>query len=249
MANVVTLQCWLHGDDPKRVFPVKIDQTDVVGALKDAIKEKKRPEFDHIAADKLDLWTVAIPLDDSLNKKLKNLELDEGGALPGGEELSELFPGEPAKKCLHIIVKSPAGKLAAFCVFVASFILKSLGFATPPIVELNCLVLGDDPCHIFPIKINTTESVGTLKEAIKDKKRHAFQHVDADTLVLWKVSVPNVQTPTGNPANFDLPDERSLLSATDRLSKVFSGGPKEGHIHIVVNSPMSGECMSCSPLL
>jgi hypothetical protein len=113
MANMITLQCRIQGDDPSRVFPVEVEPTKTVGTLKKTIKDEKRPEFDHIAADKLDLWTVAILLDGSLNKHLKNLELDEGGALLGWEELSEHFPGGPAKKCLHVVMRPPAGKLAA----------------------------------------------------------------------------------------------------------------------------------------
>jgi hypothetical protein len=54
-------------------------------------------------------------------------------------------------------------------------------------LELNCLVLGADISSIFPVKIANTESVGTFKELIKDKKRPAFDHVPADTLKLWKV--------------------------------------------------------------
>jgi len=57
----------------------------------------------------------------------------------------------------------------------------------PSTLELNCLVLGEDSSHVFSVKIDTTESVFTLKEAIKDKKNNAFQHADADSLKLWKV--------------------------------------------------------------
>jgi hypothetical protein len=62
-------------------------------------------------------------------------------------------------------------------------------------------VEGDDTPHIFSVKINCTESVGTLKKAIKEEKKHAFQHVDADTLNIWKVGtlvdthVPMLITP------------------------------------------------------
>jgi hypothetical protein len=38
------------------LFPVEIDREKSVGALKKAIKEEKRPIFDHIPADHLDLW-------------------------------------------------------------------------------------------------------------------------------------------------------------------------------------------------
>lgn len=55
-------------------------------------------------------------------------------------------------------------------------------------LHLNCIVLGDDPSHIFPINIAQTRTVGDLKDMIKDKKKRYFDHVDADSLKLWKVS-------------------------------------------------------------
>ena len=51
-------------------------------------------------------------------------------------------------------------------------------------------MLDDDPSRIFPVQISGTASVGTLKKLIKDEQKHAFQHVDADDLRLFKVSFP-----------------------------------------------------------
>jgi hypothetical protein len=48
-------------------------------------------------------------------------------------------------------------------------------------------VLGESINHAFPIKIVEAESVGALKVAIKEQKKHSFEHVDADALNLWKV--------------------------------------------------------------
>ena len=44
--------------DPGRIFPIKVARTELVGTLKDEVKEKKSPAFDHIPADSLDLWKV-----------------------------------------------------------------------------------------------------------------------------------------------------------------------------------------------
>ena len=54
-------------------------------------------------------------------------------------------------------------------------------------LELNCWVLGDDPTRIFTVEILETKYVSALKKAIKDEKSNAFQHIDADSLKLWKV--------------------------------------------------------------
>ena len=43
----------LEGTD--RVFPVDVAKGKSVGTVKDAIKDKKKPDFDHILADKLTL--------------------------------------------------------------------------------------------------------------------------------------------------------------------------------------------------
>ena len=59
MSDTLNLNCWVLGDDPKRIFPVKIAKRKTVGGLKDAIKDKKKPEFDDYAADSLDLWKVS----------------------------------------------------------------------------------------------------------------------------------------------------------------------------------------------
>src|ERR1700720_5055208 len=57
--RMLNLNCWVHGDEPQNVFPVKIARDETVGALKKAIKEEKKPLFDHIPADSLELWKVS----------------------------------------------------------------------------------------------------------------------------------------------------------------------------------------------
>jgi hypothetical protein len=52
------------------------------------------------------------------------------------------------------------------------------------------LVSGDDPDGILTMEIGKTKNVGTLKKAIKDENKHLFQHVNAKTLVIQKVSLP-----------------------------------------------------------
>ena len=110
------------------------------------------------------------------------------------------------------------------------------------LLELNCLVLGDDPSCVFTVKIAASESVSTLRETIKDKKKHAFEHVDADTLVLWKVSIPVDESVKDSLSRLDLAGQRSL-SSVHRLSNVFTNAPEEGHLHIAVKAPRTGKCV------
>jgi len=56
--STIQLNCWVEGDDRKHVFPVEIDGTKPVGTLKDVIKEKKKPAFDLVPADTLELLKV-----------------------------------------------------------------------------------------------------------------------------------------------------------------------------------------------
>ena len=108
-------------------------------------------------------------------------------------------------------------------------------------LDLNCLVLGHDASHIFPIEIAERKTVGALKDAIKDKKEHAFQHVDADNLILWQVSIPVNRNLTEHLSKLDFVDEGSLLPV-EELSDVFSDSPARRHLHIVVRVPPAGEC-------
>ncbi|KAI5992795.1 hypothetical protein EDD15DRAFT_2167804, partial [Pisolithus albus] len=98
-------------------------------------------------------------------------------------------------------------------------------------LDLNCLVLGDTRDRIFPVELANSETVGTLREAIKSKKQHALHSVDADRLSLYRTSLPD---------NGELEDKlRSLafdepLLSTSTLASIFTDLPLEGHLHIVV---------------
>ena len=105
-----------------------------------------------------------------------------------------------------------------------------------PQLNLNCLVLNNDTSHIFPIEIMESKTVGTLRKAIKDEKRPAFDHVPTDALLLWKVSIPVNRNLTENLSKLLFVDEGSLLPV-ERLSKVFADQPEDEHLHIVVQVP------------
>jgi hypothetical protein len=53
---------------------------------------------------------------------------------------------------------------------------------------IDLIVLGEDINRIFPVMIEATKSVAILKDEIKKKKKPEFDHVPADSLILWKVS-------------------------------------------------------------
>jgi hypothetical protein len=58
MSDLLNLNCWVLGDDPQCVFSLKIAKSETINVLKKAIKNEKKPIFDDIMADTLDLWKV-----------------------------------------------------------------------------------------------------------------------------------------------------------------------------------------------
>lgn len=112
---LLSINCLVQGDVPlkRRAFTVKITGTDNVSILKEVIKSKLVPRFDHVAANEFDLWKVDIPLDGSDNK-LAALEADATVDIEqvlGGEEMlalcevGEYFDSSHSQKLIHVIVK------------------------------------------------------------------------------------------------------------------------------------------------
>ncbi|KAG1893517.1 uncharacterized protein F5891DRAFT_985860 [Suillus fuscotomentosus] len=210
------LNCIVLGDNPRRIFPVDIERTEIVGDLKEVIKDKKRPEFDHVATDRLELWKVDLPINEMIEQNLNNLTLDPMKSLSPVDEMVEIFPDAPPRKYLHIIIQCPPA--------VSSGPLR---------LKLNCIVFGDDPRHIFPVDIERTKTVSDLKNVIKVAKKPEFDHVAADRLELWKVKI--------DWNNIDLRnaiiDGGVELHPLTELSDVFADGIERGCIHIVVQHP------------
>jgi hypothetical protein len=103
-------------------------------------------------------------------------------------------------------------------------------------LRLNCWVLGDDTRQVFEVKIANTESISSLKDAIKDKNSESFHNIDARSLTLWKVSIPVNPQLRHTLSNLYLTDDTSL-SSVDDLDDVFSDEPHRKHLHIVVKPP------------
>ena len=102
----LSLNCFVLGDDPDRMFTVKIPKTDNVSILKSLIKKEKARHFNHIDASDLDLWQASFPFDD-LETELKNINLARYLKLsPPGKELAAFFT-DVAGGCIHVMVKAP----------------------------------------------------------------------------------------------------------------------------------------------
>jgi hypothetical protein len=118
---------------------------------------------------------------------------------------------------------------------------------------LNCWVFGDTANRIFTVKITETDSVSTLKKAIKEENPVAFQHVDAVAIDLWQVSVRCLDASRSTPDlwQVDVPADDSALSkisldgvkpllSVKRLSGLFEPDPADENVHIVIQRPPNG---------
>jgi len=98
------------------IFPTEVDSRKTVGDLKDAMKEKRKPDFDHIPADKLallGLFKVSISVDDNAPDKSLNVNIELFKSfVPTKPLLLQLFPRVDEKSHLHVIIQVPiAGEL------------------------------------------------------------------------------------------------------------------------------------------
>ncbi|ORZ16079.1 hypothetical protein BCR41DRAFT_60014 [Lobosporangium transversale] len=103
MPTKLRIYCIVEGEATS--FPVRIFPDCSVGELKQAIKAAKKPELDHVAADKLTLWRAVNPKRDRDDKvdfdgTVDKTELDDEMAL-----LSEL--DELTSRRTYVIVKPP----------------------------------------------------------------------------------------------------------------------------------------------
>ena len=99
--DLLSLNCFLRGDDPDRMFTVKISKTENVSILKDLIKKEKARHLGHVAASDLDLWKADFPIND-----LPTF-LTDGPKLGPLALLLDVFPSQPDITFIHVIVYVP----------------------------------------------------------------------------------------------------------------------------------------------
>src|SRR6266542_3030139 len=122
--SIITLSCLVAGENPyDNAFNVKVNKTEAVSELRDAIKEKLHPKFENVTANDIKLWKVDISLEKE-NKKLElvntkinvNIKDELGGEeLPPLSKISKHFPSQPADEHIHIIVQRPVETKEVHC--------------------------------------------------------------------------------------------------------------------------------------
>ena len=95
---------------------------------------------------------------------------------------------------------------------------------------------GNHQDRIFPVKIAPTETVGVLKDLIKEKQSPCLNHVVASDLILNQVSLPVDDDLAETLKHVNLAPLKSLLP----LSQVFPH-VEENCLHIVIQAPTTGE--------
>jgi hypothetical protein len=104
MTHRLTLNCLVLGQDRDHIFQVTLARTKSIADLKDAIKEKQKPAFDHVPAVTLVLRKVSIPVDSNLEGNVQSVTLVKPLSLPL-EELKKCFT--PKRGHLHVVVQPP----------------------------------------------------------------------------------------------------------------------------------------------
>jgi len=106
--------------------------------------------------------------------------------------------------------------------------------------NLRCLVEGDPISKSFKLPETVEPStVEDLRTLIHHSKPVWFKDVEAEDLILWRVTIPFVSVDKLNriALNKFCPIE---LRPTDKLSVVFKETPFENTIHIIVQRPPQG---------
>ena len=102
MSESLSLNCFVFGDEPDRVFTVRINKNKNVRILKDLIMEEKASHLNHVDASDLVLWKVDLSIDD-LKAGLADFELD-----PQSTPLKSLLMFEDVRhQDIHVLVKAP----------------------------------------------------------------------------------------------------------------------------------------------
>jgi hypothetical protein len=102
-------------------------------------------------------------------------------------------------------------------------------------ITLFCLVQGAPTA--FPVDIDSSLTVGHLKDAIEAEKAPEFDSWAADRLRLWKVEIP-----VGNDViQGQALEDNNQLPPTDYLDEHWTDTPLRKHIHVIIKLPVPGK--------
>jgi hypothetical protein len=171
------------------------------------------------------------------------------GRALGVSEPSFRIAGDVALQAAALSADCQSGRTRHIGVFLSSFSVRVSAQLIPEHRKSQsnlersiwCWVLGEEPPSrmIFSVQISHQATIDLLKEAIKEKNRVTFDHVDARTLRLDKILVA-IGDLDATLSYIDPDALENELLPTQQLSQVFADFPTDGYLHIVVQLPGVG---------
>ncbi|KAI7829702.1 hypothetical protein BC939DRAFT_473913 [Gamsiella multidivaricata] len=98
--------CLTDGEPTSNAFPVSIPSTDTISNLRNLIKAEKAVAFADVAADKLTVWRVSVPVVAvNIHNAVFLNEIDSKTELSPATRLFKIFTEEPSEEAIHITVQ------------------------------------------------------------------------------------------------------------------------------------------------
>lgn len=108
------------------------------------------------------------------------------------------------------------------------------------IYTIYCIRTGEDTP--FPVKIESNETVGVLKEKIKEKEELELANVKTRELKLYYINILDDKHLVENTTRLNSTESPLVpLNATKRLSELYEATPPESTVHILVQVPSVGK--------
>jgi hypothetical protein len=104
----------------------------------------------------------------------------------------------------------------------------------PQIYKIFCIFEGRRTP--WSVKIENDKSVDDLKEAIKNKKSKVLADVDADDLTLYRLDIREDEQLVEN-IQQEMSKNPTLLFTSMKMTDLYSEGPPERSVHILVRLP------------
>ena len=96
----------MHGDNANKIFPIEIERSANVHELRKAIKDERNGFFQfRDEAVHLTLWAVSLPITHNIEETIVGTSLLEEEKLLPVALLSDIFPDQPPRDHVHIMVK------------------------------------------------------------------------------------------------------------------------------------------------
>ncbi len=104
-------------------------------------------------------------------------------------------------------------------------------------ITLWCYVLGDEPCQVFSVEIDSGKVVAVLRKVIKANNPNSLLDASSNELNLWAVSIPlddNFSKMLEVP-----PSSQDMLKPWPQVVTYFPQ-VENGHLHVVVERREQG---------